>query len=93
MTITFITGDGDETAHTGFQAQYSGDLEGCGGLVRSAVGKLHSPNYPNDYPADSNCQYTVATNPGNGMTLAFEDFELEETVDCTRDSVQLFDGV
>ena len=92
MTISFISDDGDGQAYTGFQARYNGELEGCGGLVQSAAGKVHSPNYPNEYPADSHCEYIIETNPGNGLILKFEDFVMEKTTGCSRDYVKIFDG-
>ncbi|XP_054719095.1 cubilin-like [Uloborus diversus] len=52
---------------------------------------IHSPNYPDDYPPDALCVYTI-TRLDRSMCqvqVEFLDFDLEEVPSCTSDFFQL----
>lgn len=53
-------------------------------------GKITSPNYPNNYPANTYCQWLLRTEPSHSIQFQFLDFDLED--DCSSDSVQIYDG-
>ena len=50
-----------EIEFKGFQAEYDGELEGCGGVIRKTSGSLHSPQYPDDYPENMHCEWEIIT--------------------------------
>ncbi|GIX97872.1 cubilin [Caerostris extrusa] len=52
---------------------------------------IHSPGYPDDYPADVLCVYTVRRLDRSvcQVQVEFLDFDLEEAPDCGSDFVQL----
>ena len=79
----------------GFSATYDGNLEGCGGSITAIEGKLHSPNYPKNYPSNAHCEFNMKTNPGNGLSLKFTDFNLMVSSGkdkCAYDYVQIYEG-
>ncbi|XP_066263259.1 cubilin-like [Branchiostoma lanceolatum] len=83
MFVRF-TSDGSNTAQ-GFQFSYiatptSGT--GCGGnLTAPPVGIVTSPNYPNDYGNEENCDWTLTVPEGNIVRLTFDSFVTEVDYD------------
>lgn len=62
----------------------------CGGVFKLTKGNITSPNYPQNYPSNTYCQWLLYTEPSHSILLKFTDFELEN--DCSSDSVQIYDG-
>ncbi|XP_066292184.1 CUB and sushi domain-containing protein 1-like isoform X9 [Branchiostoma lanceolatum] len=60
----------------------------CGGDFHDPSGILLSPNYPNLYPTNQNCYYTVTVSPGNYLELTVKAFQTEST----HDALQIRDG-
>ncbi len=54
-------------------------LKGCGSVVNNT---LKSPGYPNNYPDEMDCSYTVPIPNGRAMEINFHDFNLEEDELC-----------
>jgi len=55
-------------------------LVNCSGNVFTELsGEITSPNYPNQYPENSRCEYRVALRPGYfvAVTIRSGDFDLE----------------
>ena len=65
----------------------------CGGNfspVSGTEGWIVSPNYPADYPLNSDCDYVLTVDPGHVVLLEFEDFDLGEGHSCyTGDEVKV----
>ncbi|XP_059179030.1 cubilin-like isoform X2 [Physella acuta] len=75
--VVFRSGASYRTGN-GFRAVYSSSLASCGGDDITAIsGQFQSPNYPNNYPNNIDCQWVFKTSPGNALTLSFNDFELD----------------
>ncbi|XP_077527556.1 uncharacterized protein LOC144138912 [Haemaphysalis longicornis] len=53
----------------------------CGGDVRSSPGRITSPNYPLDYPANINCTWNIIALPTERIFLSFSSFTLENCCD------------
>ncbi|XP_041982769.1 cubilin-like [Aricia agestis] len=51
---------------------------------------ITSPNYPNEYGSDSNCEWIFKSEPGRHLTLKFTDFALEETPSCFADYINVY---
>ncbi|XP_062613995.1 cubilin-like [Saccostrea cucullata] len=61
----------------------------CGGTLTSTDGLISSPEYPNFYPLNSNCQWSLPV-PENGSTLVYVTMD---TANLTSDhSLRLQDG-
>ena len=61
----------------------------CGGTFVSESGRIASPGYPNAYPQNAECIWTVGGWPGNRVTLTFDSFRLESSDNCNRDYVEV----
>ena len=53
-------------------------LTGCGSVVNNT---LKSPGYPNNYPPNLDCSYTIPIPRKLTMNISFIDFDLEEDDD------------
>ncbi|GFR71311.1 Tolloid-like protein 1 [Elysia marginata] len=64
----------------------------CGGALSGSSGTVQSPNYPDRYPHNANCVWTITTEPGTQVRLTFSSFLLENSNNCSYDSLMLRDG-
>ena len=44
----------------------------------SMSGNITSPNYPNNYPSFSDCQWEIRPNQGQAVVLIFHEFQTEQ---------------
>uniref|UniRef100_A0A2H8TEF1 Cubilin n=1 Tax=Melanaphis sacchari TaxID=742174 RepID=A0A2H8TEF1_9HEMI len=78
----------------GFSLTLESTQNGCGNVYINEKGKISTKNYPSLYPNDEECEWTIAVLPGNKVSLQFvERFNLEQSVNCTKDYVQIFDFI
>ena len=62
----------------------------CGGYVYAGRGVIPSPNYPNSYPDNSNCTWTIRCQPGRTLQLNFTAFSVRGVSgSCTDDYVEV----
>ncbi|XP_029473519.1 CUB domain-containing protein 2 [Rhinatrema bivittatum] len=78
----------------GFKAYfYSGE---CQEVYTAVKGNFSSPQYPNTYPNNINCHWTVELPVGFRIQMVFLDLDLEDrsslTNACDYDHVSLYDG-
>ncbi|XP_036410589.1 CUB domain-containing protein 2 [Megalops cyprinoides] len=78
----------------GFKAYYySGE---CQQVFTAIRGNFTSPHYPNVYPNNINCHWTITLAAGYRVKLFFTSMELEDrnslTDECDYDSVAVHDG-
>lgn len=67
--------------------------ESCFYSLSDERGNFTSPNYPQHYPHDQDCTWTITVPPGYYIYLHFEHFRLEDGGShCPYDYVQIFDG-
>lgn len=59
------------SAHTSTVKPRVAPPAGCGGDLRMESGAFNSPNYPDPYPANVDCVWTVRSSPGNRLQLSF----------------------
>ena len=65
-------------------------LAGCGGLFTAPEGTIHSPNYPNNYNNESDCTWTIKTDPMHVVVLNFTDFNVQSSSEeCEGGFVQV----
>ncbi|XP_029345465.1 cubilin isoform X2 [Acyrthosiphon pisum] len=75
----------------GFNLTLESRQNGCGNMYAAEEGEISSRNYPNLYPNNEECEWTIAVFPGNRVSLQFvERFNLEQSVNCTKDYIQVF---
>ena len=68
----------------------SRSFSACGGLYHSNQGSLSSPNYPSNYPANTECVWDINVQIGYTVQLTMaSDFSLQSSSGCTRDYVEV----
>ncbi|CAH1246044.1 OVCH1 [Branchiostoma lanceolatum] len=67
---------------------------GCGNptVLSGDSGTFTSPEYPNRYPNNAECSWTITVTPGKIVKISFERFSLEVSGTCNYDSLTLYDG-
>ncbi|KMY99076.1 cubilin homolog isoform X1 [Drosophila simulans] len=75
------------------QAQFSTFENSCGGNITSARGSLSSPNYPDSYPANIECVWSIETRPGNALEITFEAMDIVRSDHCNDDFLEIRSGV
>lgn len=87
VKVIFRTdGDGDGD---GFVARWT---ENCGGVFQATqeTKTIVSPRYPNSYPKNADCKYSIRAKSNEAITVKFVDFELEDsTLTCKYDNVTI----
>ncbi|NWY09255.1 CDCP2 protein, partial [Aphelocoma coerulescens] len=67
--------------------------DACGGQLTGLSGEITSPRYPESYPNDAECRWSIGgASSGGPLTLVFADFQMEGGQGCGFDYVALFDG-
>lgn len=88
MKVIFHTdGDGDGD---GFTGQWT---ENCGGIFRatSQPQYITSPRFPDPYPKNTYCNYSIVGNEGESVSVKFLKFDLEATNSlCNFDNLTIY---
>ncbi|XP_073683512.1 scavenger receptor cysteine-rich domain-containing protein DMBT1-like isoform X2 [Garra rufa] len=74
-----------ETATTGWM---DFTAEPCGGYMTDWIGDLFSPRYPNNYPNNARCTWTIHSTGNTTVSMIFTDVDLETCCDYIR----IYDG-
>ncbi|KAG8443219.1 hypothetical protein GDO86_011865 [Hymenochirus boettgeri] len=90
LYIKFIT-DSSANNH-GFTASFQSLVEGCGGTLTATEGSISSPGYPMVYPHGINCTWFISVPIGNLIRLTFSSFNLEHSVSCLYDYLEIYDN-
>ncbi|XP_031624566.1 cubilin homolog [Contarinia nasturtii] len=91
MYLRFKTDSSNE--NKGFKISYNTAMTGCGGLFTNAQsGTISSPNYPDTYPPNMQCDYTIQVARGSTVQLLVTDLSMETSEDCNFDYISIYDG-
>nr|XP_039268068.1 cubilin-like [Styela clava] len=90
LTVIFVSQS--DFQRSGFRFLYTSSTSGCGGELTAQSGYFNSPNYPQEYPVDTDCTWIISSSPGNRIELTFMDFSIEEHENCAFDYVQIREG-
>ncbi|KTF86339.1 hypothetical protein cypCar_00020065 [Cyprinus carpio] len=100
-TLTVSFSSNDKIVDTGFSAIWKAanpaDIEaavGCGGHFTSQQGELRSPSWPNEYPSQTVCTWTISVPSATGIYITFTHFELQAVnlLGQCVDYVEIFDA-
>lgn len=61
----------------------------CGAELTDSTGVITSPNYPNNYPHERECVWTITAQDGNQILLNVTDFRLESHASCAYDFLEI----
>ncbi|KAL9970586.1 hypothetical protein ACROYT_G022989 [Oculina patagonica] len=66
-------------------------IQGCSSVVNNS---LQSPGYPENYPSDMHCVYSIPIPQGKALNISFHDFVLEDGDRhiCIYDYLKITDG-
>ncbi|KAH9492503.1 hypothetical protein Btru_026013 [Bulinus truncatus] len=80
--------------HIGFYASYVALNQTliCGRTLTAPSGIITSPNYPNNYPANKICEWTITVGNGKQILLNISDFEMEISDTCLWDHLEIRNG-
>ncbi|XP_017269603.1 cubilin [Kryptolebias marmoratus] len=76
----------------GFRATYSASTSSCGGDLVMQSGAFNSPNFPDAYPPNIECVWTIISSPGNRLQLSFIAFHLQGGSNCQNDYLEIREG-
>ncbi|XP_060950209.1 cubilin [Limanda limanda] len=90
LVVNFISDH--SVSRKGFRATYSASTSSCGGDLVMESGAFNSPNYPDAYPPNVECVWTIKSSPGNRLQLSFIIFHLQGDSDCNNDYLEIREG-
>uniref|UniRef100_A0A8C1I6Q0 Cubilin (intrinsic factor-cobalamin receptor) n=1 Tax=Cyprinus carpio TaxID=7962 RepID=A0A8C1I6Q0_CYPCA len=90
LVVNFISDA--SVGRKGFRATYMASTSGCGGHLYMESGAFNSPNYPDVYPPNVECVWTITSSPGNRLQLSFIMFQLQQSSDCSSDYLEVREG-
>ncbi|XP_076996913.1 procollagen C-endopeptidase enhancer 1 [Tamandua tetradactyla] len=64
----------------------------CGGKVTGESGYVASEGFPNLYPPNKECTWTITVSEGQTVSLSFRVFDLEMHPACLYDALEVFAG-
>lgn len=67
-------------------------IAGCGGNLTGSMGSFTSPQYPNNYPVSTTCQWVIDVPPRQTVRLTFSVMNIETDQYCANDYVAVYDG-
>ncbi|XP_028390679.1 cubilin-like isoform X2 [Dendronephthya gigantea] len=88
--IVFHTDGSDK--RNGFVFNYTDTNDSCGHSHLNTPGALRSPQYPNLYPNNLDCKWTISSTDGKPILLQFSHFSLEGYAGCKYDYLDIYDG-
>lgn len=56
----------------------------CGGELKDRNGTITSPSYPDRYPSNKKCSWSIKAPPLHKIQLSFKTFELEESGEVSK---------
>uniref|UniRef100_A0A8C4D9G2 Cubilin n=1 Tax=Dicentrarchus labrax TaxID=13489 RepID=A0A8C4D9G2_DICLA len=90
LVVSFISDQ--SVSRKGFRATYSASTSSCGGELVMENGAFNSPNYPDAYPPNVECVWTIRSSPGNRLQLSFIMFQLQGDSGCQNDYLEIREG-
>lgn len=64
-------------------------VPGCGGEMTSSRGSIISPNYPQSYPLNADCEWKIRTSAGSVISISIVEIDIEEHHTCRYDYLQV----
>ncbi|XP_053415369.1 low-density lipoprotein receptor-related protein 12 isoform X1 [Nycticebus coucang] len=87
LFLAEVYGNGALAEHSE-NVHISGVSTACGETpeqIRAPSGIITSPGWPSEYPAKINCSWFIRANPGEIITISFQDFDIQGSRRCSLD--------
>ncbi|XP_071223393.1 low-density lipoprotein receptor-related protein 12-like [Salvelinus alpinus] len=91
MVLFIFTGNAVCSQHNE-NVYVSGISNACGDVaeqIRASSGVITSPGWPFQYPSRINCSWNIRANPGEIITISFQDFEIQSSHRCGLDWISI----
>ena len=90
QTLIHFHSDESMTDH-GFHITYSSvpGIPGCGGALTSEKGSFSSPNFPDRYDNNVECDWSIRVHPLDRILISFSVFDLEDHSKCQFDYLEI----
>lgn len=66
-------------------------IDCSGGRYKSEFGEIASPGYPNSFPPNLDCIWTIQASQGNQMVLVIEEMNITQSEHCNEEYLELRD--
>ncbi|NXH11671.1 CUBN protein, partial [Bucco capensis] len=78
----------------GFHATWTAESLGCGGILHSANGMIKSPHWPQHFPTNTRCTWTIITHESQHLEMTFHsNFHIpDSTGSCQSSYVKVWRG-
>ncbi|XP_067863171.1 cubilin [Heptranchias perlo] len=92
LFVHFVS-DGNNEGQ-GFKFTYDASNLGCGGIVHADSGSFNSPNWPQNFPENSECTWKIIAHESKHLEITFdENFQIpDSTSDCGTSYVKIWGG-
>ncbi|XP_055991180.1 low-density lipoprotein receptor-related protein 12 [Sorex fumeus] len=87
LLLAGVHGNGALAEHSE-NVHISGVTTACGETpeqIRTPSGVITSPGWPSEYPVRVNCSWFIRANPGDIITISFQDFDIQGSRRCSLD--------
>ena len=64
-------------------------IPGCGGLLTGPGGTLSSPNHPDTYEHNLDCEWVIRATPNERIRLTFTALAIEASRNCRFDYIEV----
>ncbi|XP_038652379.1 cubilin [Scyliorhinus canicula] len=80
--------------HRGFYATWISDSAACGGILHADSGSFKSPNWPQNFPDNSECTWRILTHESKHLEITFDkNFQIPDSSDnCGTSNVKIWGG-
>ncbi|KAF7287446.1 hypothetical protein GWI33_001415 [Rhynchophorus ferrugineus] len=75
--------------HVDLYATYAVFEDECGGDLIALTGNIASPGWPESYPKNMTCVWTISQGPGNTVSLQFSSFDIPDSEFCNNDYLEI----
>ncbi|KAK7823852.1 hypothetical protein U0070_020523, partial [Myodes glareolus] len=82
----------DSVTVPGYEIVWTSSPSGCGGTLFDNSGLLTSPGYPNNYPNNTHCEWTITAPSGRPLSVSFSVFSINPPGDCAHNYLTLYNG-
>jgi cubilin len=91
----FVRFTADEShSGKGFNITYESVVSDCGGVFTVPNGIIKTPSYPTkNYDNNRTCEWLIRTDDTHSIEFQLTDFDLEETLNCTKDYLEIVDPI
>ncbi|KAJ6666688.1 hypothetical protein lerEdw1_020412 [Lerista edwardsae] len=90
LSINFVSNNA--VTAKGFHATFAASTSACGGTFHMERGAFSSPGFPEPYPLNIECVWNIPSSPGNRLQLSFTEFQMEDSANCAKDYLEIWDG-